>query len=115
MKVILTTSGNNLEASLDSRFGRCPKFLVYDLASKSFEVVDNNQNLNASHGAGIQAAETVIKTGAKTVITGHCGPKAFKVLKSAGIKIFHADTVIVKDALELYQNEQLKEIDGSEA
>jgi predicted Fe-Mo cluster-binding NifX family protein len=61
MKVAFTTSGNDLNAPLDSRFGRAPKFLVYDLDSETFEVVDNQQNLNAAQGAGMQPAETVAR------------------------------------------------------
>ena len=115
MKIAITTSGDNLDAPLDSRFGRCPNFLVYDLDNKSFDVVDNKQNLNASSGAGIQAAETIIKTGVKAVITGHCGPKAFKVLKSAGINIFHTKVLINKEALELYQEGKLIEAKEEDA
>lgn len=55
MKVAFTTSGDNLGAPLDSRFGRAPKFLIYDLETNTFDVVDNRQNLNAAQGAGIQA------------------------------------------------------------
>ena len=77
MKIAITTTGDNLNAPMDARFGRAQKFIVYDLDSNSFEVVDNQQNLNAIQGAGIQSAEAVAKTGARAVLTGHCGPKAF--------------------------------------
>ena len=86
MKIVFTTSGSDLNAPLDSRFGRTPKFLVYDLDSETFEVVDNQQNLNAAQGAGIQSAEAVARLRAKALVTGHCGPKAFRVLLAAGIK-----------------------------
>lgn len=81
MKIAFTTSGDSLEAQLDSRFGRAPKFLVYDLDNGKFEVIDNQQNLNAAQGAGIQSAETVARLGVKSVVTGHCGqgvPGPFK-------------------------------------
>ncbi|MFA4838529.1 MAG: NifB/NifX family molybdenum-iron cluster-binding protein [Candidatus Neomarinimicrobiota bacterium] len=102
MKIAFTTSGNNLNAPIDSRFGRAPKFLVYDLDSESFEVVDNQQNLNAAQGAGIQSAETVARLGAKALVSGHCGPKAFRVLTAAGIKIYTTDAVTVAEALGQY-------------
>jgi predicted Fe-Mo cluster-binding NifX family protein len=107
VKVVFTTSGNDLNAPLDSRFGRAPKFLVYDLDSETFEVIDNQQNLNAAQGAGIQAAETVARSGAKSLVTGHCGPKAFRVLSAAGIKIFTTDAPTVAAALEQYRAGQL--------
>lgn len=109
MKIIFTTSGNDLGAPLDGRFGRAPKFLVYDLEAETFEVVDNRQNLNAAQGAGIQSAETVARLGAKAVVTGNCGPKAFQVLRTAGIGIFNTDAPTVALALEQYRSGALAE------
>jgi len=109
VKVLFTTSGNDLNAPLDSRFGRAPKFLVYEVEKKTFEVVDNLQNMNASQGAGIQSAETVARLGVSCLVTGHCGPKAFRVLSAAGIKIFYTDARTVAEALEQYLGGKLTE------
>lgn len=102
MKIAFTTASTDLSAPLDSRFGRAPKFLIYDLEAKTFEVIDNEQNLNAAQGAGIQSAQNIARQGAKVLVTGHCGPKAFRVLKSAGIKIYNSSAATVQEALDLY-------------
>jgi predicted Fe-Mo cluster-binding NifX family protein len=109
VKLALTTSGNDLNAPLDSRFGRAAKFLIYDLERGTCEVVDNQQNLNAAQGAGIQSAEIVACLGAKALITGHCGPKAFHVLTAAGIRIYHTDAPTVAAAIEQYRSGKLTE------
>ena len=109
IKIAFTTSGDDLNAPLDSRFGRAPKFLLYDLQSESFEVLDNAQSLNAAQGAGIQSAEAIARSGAKCLVTGHCGPKAFRVLSAAGIKIFNTDAPTVAIAIEYYRSGQLTE------
>lgn len=114
MKIVFTTSGSDLNAPLDSRFGRTPKFLVYDLDSDKFEMVDNEQNLNAAQGAGIQSAQTVVRLGAKALVTGHCGPKAFRVLLAAGIKIYNTDAPTVAEALEYYRAGKLTEAKGAD-
>ncbi len=103
MKIAFTTSGNGLDAPLDSRFGRAPNFLVYDLNNETFEIVDNQQNLNAAQGAGIQSAQAVARTGASAVVTGHCGPKAFRALTAAGITIYTTEAATVAAALADYQ------------
>lgn len=108
MKIAFTTSGEGLDAPLDSRFGRAAKFLIFDADSGTFEVVDNRQNLNAAQGAGIQAAETIARSGAGCLVTGHCGPKAFRVLSTAGIKVFHIDAPTVAAALEAFQSGTLR-------
>lgn len=109
MKIAFTTSGSDLGAPLDSRFGRAPRFLVYDLETNIYHVIDNQQNLNAAQGAGIQAAECVIRAGARAVVTGHCGPKAFRVLTAAGVKIYNTDAATVSEALERYRSGKLVE------
>ncbi|HOE33574.1 MAG: NifB/NifX family molybdenum-iron cluster-binding protein [Syntrophaceae bacterium] len=109
MKIALTTSGKDLTAPLDGRFGRAPLFLIYDLETKAFEIVDNEQNLNAAQGAGIQSAQNIARQGVKALITGHCGPKAFRVLQAAGIKIYNTNTATVSEAIDLYSAGKLAE------
>jgi predicted Fe-Mo cluster-binding NifX family protein len=114
MKIVLTTSGSDLDAPFESRFGRAPKFLLYDLENDTFEVIDNERNLNAAQGAGIQSAESVARLGASCVITGHCGPKAFRVLRAAGIKVYNAEADSVAAALGLYRSGKLAEAQGAD-
>jgi predicted Fe-Mo cluster-binding NifX family protein len=109
VKIVLTTSGIDINAPLDSRFGRAPKFLVYDLETGAFEVIDNQQNLDAAQGAGIQSAETVARSGAKALVTGHCGPKAFRVLSAAAIRVYSTDAPTVADAIEKFRSGKLIE------
>ena len=113
MKIAFTTSGDTLEAPLDTRFGRAPKFLVYDQETGAFAILDNQQNLNAAQGAGIQSAETVARTGAKALVTGHCGPKAFRVLAAAGIAVYTCDAASVREALEQFTAGKLKSASGA--
>jgi predicted Fe-Mo cluster-binding NifX family protein len=108
MKIALTTSGETLDAPLDSRFGRAPRFILYDLERDYFEVIDNRQSLNTAQGAGIQAAEAVVRAKAECVITGHCGPKAFRVLTAAGITVYNCGEATVADALRAFKEGTLK-------
>ena len=48
---------------------------------------ENNQNLNLPQGAGIQAAQNVLQHKPQVVLTGNCGPKAFKVLRAGGVEV----------------------------
>lgn len=107
MKIAITTSGDSLDAAFEARFGRSPHFLIVDTEKKTTKIIDNAQNLNAVQGAGIQSALTVISAGAEAVITGHCGPKAFKVLREAQIKVFTSEAKTVKEALALYLDGKL--------
>lgn len=108
MKVAFTTAGSSPDSPLDARFGRAPGFLVYDIDSGAAEFIDNQQSLDAAQGAGIQAAEIVVRSGALAVVTGHCGPKAFRVLSAAGVKVYNTDQPTVAAALEAFKAGKLK-------
>ncbi len=109
MKIAVTTSGNDLDGNLDARFGRAPRFLIVDSETGDFEVIENAQNLNAPQGAGIQSATAVVNAGVQVLITGHCGPKAFRVLKEAGVRIFNTGAKTVREAVELDTRGELVE------
>lgn len=102
MKIAITTTGKDLTSEFESRFGRAPGFIIYDLDEGSFEFIDNSVNLNAPQGAGIQAAMSIIKAGADMLVSGHCGPKAFKVLNEAGVKIYSVEALTVAQAVEYF-------------
>ncbi len=110
MKIAVPTTGSDLDATMDARFGRASKFIIFDDETKEFEITDNMKNLNAAQGAGIQTAQNIADTGSQVVITGHCGPKAYKALKAAGIKIFSSKPEAVREVLGLYFEGSLKEI-----
>jgi len=99
MKVAITTAGEDLSSPLELRFGRATAFLIYDTESGNFSRLDNTQQLNAAQGAGIQAAQAVVNAGAKALISGHCGPKAFQVLKMGKVDIYLAKGGSVQEAL----------------
>jgi len=114
MKIAFTTSGDTTDSPLDQRFGRAPKYLVYELDDDSFTVHDNSPNMNAAQGAGVQAAETVTRLGAKAIVTGHCGPKAFRVLAAAGVAVYPTDAPTVAEALARYRAGRLQAASGAD-
>ena len=104
MKIAITAQSGSLEAKIDPRFGRAAYFVVVDPDTMELEIVDNKQNLQAAAGAGIQAAQTVAEHGASAVLTGNCGPKAFRTLKAADIEVFMGLSGTVKDAITAYKS-----------
>jgi predicted Fe-Mo cluster-binding NifX family protein len=107
MKIAFTASGDSLNAPLDRRFGRAPRFLIYDDATGKLDALNNIQNLNAAQGAGVQAAAQIVKQNVDYVITGHCGPKAFQILESAGVTVYPCSAETIADAYQLFKDGQL--------
>jgi len=108
MKIGVSSTGENLEANVDPRFGRCKYFLIIDSDSMKYETISNESAI-ASGGAGIKAAQTIAKKGVKIAITGNMGPNAYQTLNAAGIKIFTGADGTVKQAIEQYKKGELKE------
>jgi predicted Fe-Mo cluster-binding NifX family protein len=113
MKVAFTTSGGGLDAAVDSRFGRAPRFLIVDTETRDWSLLDNEQNVRASQGAGIQASTTVIRAGAEAVVTGNCGPRAFDVLTQAGLRVYTGASGTIADALEALEAGRLSPAGGA--
>ena len=98
MKIAVTSTGDNLDSEVDPRFGRAVYIIVVDSDTFAFEAVDNKENVNALKGAGIQAASMVSDKGAEVLLTGFCGPNAFKTLNAAKIKVASDAKGTVRDA-----------------
>jgi predicted Fe-Mo cluster-binding NifX family protein len=102
MKIAVTSKGPDLDSQVDPRFGRAAYILIVDSETSDFDVLDNKENVNALKGAGIQAAGMVSDKGAEVLITGFCGPNAFKVLNAAKIKVASDAKDTIRDALESF-------------
>jgi len=113
MKIAMSCAAKSPDAELDSRFGRAPYFAIYDDEIKSFDFINNQQTLNSPSGAGVQAAQNVVNAGVSVLLTGHCGPKAFKAMTAAGIKIYTNVSGSLHDAMAAFERGEL--VDASTA
>jgi len=107
MKIAVSADGPELNAGVDPRFGRAPYFLLVRPDTLEFEVVNNQENLQSAHGAGIQAAALVAKWRPTAVITGNCGPKAYQTLQAAGIPVILGVSGSVREAVQQYHQGKL--------
>ncbi len=111
MKIAISSQGKGLDDKVDPRFGRAPYFVVIDPETLEFSSVSNDQNLSLPQGAGIQAAQNVINQGVEAVLTGNCGPKAFKTLMAAKVGVYVAVAGTIRDALDRFKAGQLVKSD----
>jgi len=107
MKIAVTSKTTNLDSEVDPRFGRAAYILIVDSETLEFEALDNKENVNALKGAGIQAARMVSDKGADVLLTGFCGPNAFKAMKAANIGVANNASGSVRDAVKAYLDGEL--------
>ena len=103
MIIAVTSQGSDETSLVDPRFGRAARIVLIDTETGEVRDCDNNQNLAAVQGAGIQAARTVAEQGAEVLLTGNVGPKAFAVLEANGIEVCTGVSGTVADAVSRYQ------------
>jgi predicted Fe-Mo cluster-binding NifX family protein len=87
--------------------------IIADTETGQYRAVPNEGN-EAAQGAGIQTAESVARLGVQSVITGHCGPKAFRVLKAAGVKVYSGSGGTVAAALHRLKKGELPESEAAD-
>ena len=107
MKVAVSSNGEDLNAQLDPRFGRCAYFLVVNPDDMSFEAFYNESAVQGG-GAGIQAAQFLASQGVDAVITDNCGPNAVQTLSAAGIELFGGQTGTVREVVERFKKGNLR-------
>lgn len=111
MKIAITATGPDLDATVEPRFGRCPYFLIVDPDSLSFESVEN-PNAALGAGAGIQSAQLIAEKAAEVVLTGNCGPNAYQTLSAAGIGVVIGCSGTVRQVVEQFKAGQLNAASG---
>lgn len=108
MRLAITAAGPGLSSQIDQRFGRARYLLIVETSGRDPLVLDNQAGINATHGAGVQAAQRVIDNKATALITGHCGPKAFRALKAAGVDVYLTAEGTITEAMDRFEAGQLK-------
>ncbi|NPA49958.1 MAG: dinitrogenase iron-molybdenum cofactor biosynthesis protein [Thermodesulfobacteria bacterium] len=113
-KIAISAEGKDLTARVDPHFGRAAYFIIYDLETDSWEVFENPAATEA-RGAGIAAATFLAEKGVDVIVTGHCGPKAFSVLKAAGIKVANVSGKTVAEVVTLAREGKLEFLEAPNA
>ncbi len=86
MKIAITSTGNSPESKLDSRFGRCSYFVIYDTENLATEYIPNPNKENVE-GAGPASAQLVASRGVVKVVSGEFGAKVKSLFDSLQIQL----------------------------
>lgn len=108
MRIVISALGDTLDAAVDDRFGRADHLLLIDTTTMAIGSIDNTANQRALKGAGLGAAEVVSLAGVEAVLTGHLGPNAYRALQAAGIPSYGVSGMNVRQAVELFEAEELE-------
>jgi predicted Fe-Mo cluster-binding NifX family protein len=113
MKVAISAQSNDIDSLVDPRFGRARWFIVADSETGEWQAHDNSVNVDATGGAGVQAASTVAAQGVQALITGNVGPNAHRALAAGSIVIYQVGNgVSARNALDAFGRGELTAVEG---
>ena len=106
MKVIVSSTGSDINSVISPVFGRAKYYLLVDTEDLSHESFENPA-INQSGGAGIQAAQFVLKKNPESVISSNIGPNAYEVLAAGSVSCYIATGGTVKENVETFKRGEL--------
>jgi predicted Fe-Mo cluster-binding NifX family protein len=108
MIVALSVTGSESPATIDTRFGRAPWFLLYDTETSEERFIQN-LSAEAGTGAGTGAVQILADADVDCVIGAEPGPKASDALDSLRIDAFNPGTISdANAAITAWQEKKLE-------
>jgi len=114
MRVAVTSEGAGLEALADPRFGRCRYFVIVDTGTQEAETVENVAT-SEGHGAGVRAVRLLAEHDADVIVTGRCGPNAFRALQASKIAVYTTAAGTVGECVQRLVGNELTQSDSPSA
>jgi predicted Fe-Mo cluster-binding NifX family protein len=96
MKIAISVTASRPGAAFESRFGRAAAFVIVDTNTGEQQTAANPA-AQLGGGAGIRAAEFLVRQDVEAVISGAFGPKAYDVLHTSGVRLYQAKSGTVDD------------------
>ena len=104
MRVAITSTGNNLQSTIDPRFGRCAYFVIFDTESKATEFIPN-PNIDAIDGAGPASVQLVASRNISKVVSGEFGMKIKSLFDSLKVQmILMKKKKTIEEIIELFNH-----------
>ncbi len=107
MKVAIMAKGPNLGCQVDARFARAEQILLIDTNTGTCETYANSNATQANTGTGEQAGKSIVDLGARALITGSVGSRAFQVLQAGGVEVYAGLNNTAQDALRAFKAGEL--------
>ncbi len=109
MKVAIPISAEDLNAPMETRFGRSRYFLIYDHTTNT-KTIEVNSAFDSRGGAGIKTSEYLISLGVTDIISPEVGPNALRVLQSANISIYLGEDSLPSELIQKLLDSKLQRL-----
>lgn len=103
MKIGISVENPDLASSAGLCFGRANWLLIVDSEDATFTAISNVESQAAGECAGLLATRLLVDAGAKVLITGQVGLRAYYSLRAECIQIYYVQNCTAADALDAWR------------
>ena len=115
MKIAVGTTGDSLDAWVNSEFGWCPRFVVVDTDSMSYFIV-SQPTVESHEEASLAAIRTLARHDVSTVIVATAQPQCRRVMNELGVDVIEGvEGLTVRQAVERFVSDALYRPEGRKA
>ncbi len=113
MKVAIALEENKYEAQVDRRVGRAPYFLIIDIETNNYEIIENEAKDEVT-GAGLKVIKNLVTLGIEVLIAGDVGPKAAVLIEEFDLPVYKlGELTSVDEVLKAFKEKKLEKFDFS--
>jgi len=113
MLIAVSVNKPDLLAELSEMFGRSKYFVIHNSTNNESEFLLNPYSTELG-GAGIQSAQFLFEKNIEAVITTNVGIHPLSFFNSLNIKVYFCSNGSAKEALKLFKEKKLEEIEANE-
>lgn len=113
MLIAVSINKRDLLSELSDTFGRSKYFVIYNLTDNTSEILLNPYSTELG-GAGIQSARFLFEKNIEALITANIGLHPLNFLNSLNIKVYRCIKESAEEAIKLFKEKKLEEIEISE-
>jgi len=115
MKIAVGTTGDTLDAWVNSEFGWCPRFVVVDTDSMSYFIVSQPM-VESYEEASLAAIRTLAQHDVSAVIVATAQPQCRRVMNELGVDVIEGvEGLTVRQAVEWFLSAALYTPEGRKA
>ena len=104
MKIAITATGKSPDAMIDTHFGRCSYFVIYDDVTEGIEFIPN-PNRDLSENAGSASVEFLAARGVSKVVSAEFGQTIKELFDTFRIQlIIFREKETVSKIIQLLEN-----------
>lgn len=113
MKVAIALEENKYEAQVDRRVGRAPYFLIIDIETNNYEIIENEAKDEVT-GAGLKVIKNLVTLGIDVLIAGDVGPKAAVLIEEFDLPVYKlGELTSIDEVLKAFKEKKLEKFDFS--